>query len=180
MPNWCENIATFKHNELEMMAKLNEAIVSKKLFGSFFPTPPELDQDGLHSEENEQFRELLCKKYGYETGYDWRIGEWGTKWDTEPYVMDEFDNSITLSFDTAWDPPLAFYDKMVGLGFDVNAMYHEPGMAFAGIWENGFEDHYEYGGIDSTQIAEELPEELDEAFRISESVSGWEEDNDEE
>ena len=48
MPNWCENIATFKHNDLEMMAKLNEAIDSKDLFKSFFPTPFELDDDAQH------------------------------------------------------------------------------------------------------------------------------------
>ena len=59
-------------------------------------------------------------------------------------------------------------------------MYYEPGMAYAGIWENGSDDYYEYGGMNSEQIAEELPEVLDEAFCISEQVAEWEEENKEE
>jgi hypothetical protein len=56
-------------------------------------------------------------------------------------------------------------------------MYFEPGMAFAGIWEDGIDDFYEYGGLDSAGIAEELPVELDEAFGISESAAEWEAEN---
>ena len=53
-------------------------------------------------------------------------------------------------------------------------------MAFAGIGEDGIDDFYEYGGLDSAGIAEELPVELDEAFGISESVAEWEAENAEE
>jgi hypothetical protein len=59
-------------------------------------------------------------------------------------------------------------------------MYYESGMAFAGVWEEGNDDYYEYGGLDSKGIAETLPAELDEAFGISESVAEWEEENKEE
>jgi hypothetical protein len=59
-------------------------------------------------------------------------------------------------------------------------MYYEPGMAFAGVWDNGVDDYYEYGGLDSKGIAETLPVELDEAFGISESVAEWEAENAEE
>jgi hypothetical protein len=58
-------------------------------------------------------------------------------------------------------------------------MYYEPGMAFAGVWDNGDDDYYEYSGLDSTGIAEALPVELDEAFGISESAAEWEEENQE-
>jgi len=50
-------------------------------------------------------------------------------------------------------------------------------MAFAGVWEEGSDDYYEYGGLDSAGIAEALPVELDEAFGISESVAEWEAEN---
>jgi hypothetical protein len=53
-------------------------------------------------------------------------------------------------------------------------------MAFAGIFEDGADEYYEYGGMDSKQIAEELPAELDEAFGISESAAEWEAENAEE
>jgi hypothetical protein len=66
------------------------------------------------------------------------------------------------------------------MGFKIRAMYYEPGMAFAGIFEDGQDEYYEYGGLDSKGIAEELPVELDEAFGISESVAEWEAENAEE
>jgi cell shape-determining protein MreC len=52
-------------------------------------------------------------------------------------------------------------------------------MAFAGIWEDGCDDFYEYGGMNSEQAAEELPSALDEMFGISESMAEWEADNEE-
>jgi hypothetical protein len=56
-------------------------------------------------------------------------------------------------------------------------MYYEPGMAFAGIWEDGQDDYYEYGSLDSAGIVEALPGELDEAFGISEQAAEWEAEN---
>jgi len=85
-----------------------------------------------------------------------------------------------LTFDSAWAPPTGAYEKLEDLGFSIRAMYYEPGMCFAGIWENGNDDYYEYGDMSSEQIAEELPVELDEAFCISESVAEYEEEENQE
>ena len=63
------------------------------------------------------------------------------------------------------------------MGFQIRAMYYEGGMAFAGVWDDGSDDYYEYGGMSSDEIAETLPPELDEAFCISEQVAEWEEEN---
>jgi hypothetical protein len=63
------------------------------------------------------------------------------------------------------------------MGFKILAMYYDPGMAFAGVWEDGSDDYYEYGDLDSAGIAETLPSALDEAFGISESVAEWEAEN---
>ena len=52
-------------------------------------------------------------------------------------------------------------------------------MAFAGVWEDGADDYYEYSGMNSDQIAEELPVELDECFCISEQVAEYEAENQE-
>jgi hypothetical protein len=59
-------------------------------------------------------------------------------------------------------------------------MYYEGGMAYAGVYEGGIDDYYEYGGMNSAGIAEELPSELDEAFGISESVAEYEAEQEEE
>jgi hypothetical protein len=66
------------------------------------------------------------------------------------------------------------------LGFEVRAYYYEGGMCFAGVWEDGYDDYYDLGGMDSNAVKEELPEVLDEMFCISESMSEWEEENQEE
>ena len=66
------------------------------------------------------------------------------------------------------------------MGFRVEGMYYEPGMAFAGIWEDGNDEYYELGGMNSTQVASDIPSQLDECFMISESMREWEEDNEEE
>ena len=82
-----------------------------------------------------------------------------------------------LGFDSAWSPPTTAYAKLEDMGFRIRAMYYEGGMAFAGIYEDGMDDYYDYGGLDSKGIAEELPVELDEAFGISESAAEWEAEN---
>jgi len=85
-----------------------------------------------------------------------------------------------LGFDSAWAPPTTAYEKLTEQGFRIRAMYYEPGMAFAGVWDNGDDDYYEYGSMDSKEIAETLPVELDEAFGISESAAEYEAENAEE
>ena len=77
----------------------------------------------------------------------------------------------------AWSPPIAAYEKLLEMGFYIRALYYEGGMAFAGVWDNGIDDYYEYGGMDSKEIADTLPIDLDEAFGISESVAEWEAEN---
>jgi hypothetical protein len=59
-------------------------------------------------------------------------------------------------------------------------MYYEPGMCFAGIWDNGNDDYYEYANMTSDEVAETLPVELDEAYCISESMAEWEAENQDE
>lgn len=47
-------------------------------------------------------------------------------------------------------------------------MYYECGMCFAGVWDNGDDDYYEFGSMSSTEARNELPVELDEAYGITE------------
>ena len=127
----------------------------------------------------EEAEQRNIAKYGYKTWYDFCVAEWGTKWDVgaDGYNADDIPGGLMLTFDSAWSPPVNAYEKLVDMGFSIRAMYYEPGMAFAGIWNDGDDDFYEYGGMTSEQIQEELPVELDEAFCISESVAEWEAEN---
>jgi hypothetical protein len=49
------------------------------------------------------------KKYGFQNWYDWRIANWGTKWDAyDQYKVD--DN--TIAFNTAWSDPSPVIGKI--------------------------------------------------------------------
>jgi hypothetical protein len=53
-------------------------------------------------------------------------------------------------------------------------MYHEGGMNYAGMWEDGADDHYELEDT-ADKIEAQIPEALDQAFGISE----WARENEE-
>jgi hypothetical protein len=121
------------------------------------------------------------EKYGAANWYDFCTGRWGTKWDVDAYdpedvVVDQY-NTITFGFDSAWAPPVGVYEALVEDGFEVEAMYYESGMAFCGVWQDGCDDFYEVGGMSADEVADLLPEHLDEGFGISETIREYEEMN---
>lgn len=181
MPNWCANNLTLKHEDPAMITRARDAFVRGEFLQEFIPCPEELRNTTAQFGGNDQEKENL-KKYGYASWYDWNIAHWGTKWDVGGEGCDALTspNEFTASFDSAWSPPVAAYERLMDLGFEVRGSYYEPGMAFAGVWDNGHDDYYEYGGMDSKEIAETLPPELDEDFCISESVAEWEAEQEEE
>jgi hypothetical protein len=186
MPNWCDNSLTLTHDDPAMIKRAVRAFGNSAFLNEFIPCPKELSDttSGSYGDKEEQAllmakQESNIKNYGYSTWYDFAIGEWGTKWDVgcgDGYIND-IDGGLILSFESAWAPPTTAYAKLEELGFKILAMYYEPGMAFAGVYEDGTDDYYEYGGLDSAGIAETLPSALDEAFGISESVAEWEAEN---
>ena len=175
MPNWCANTLTLKHEDPAMITRARDAFMRGELLQEFIPCPAELLETTAQFGQNDQ-EKLNREKYGYGSWYDWNIAHWGTKWDVGGDGCDALHhaNEFNASFDSAWAPPTSAYERLMELGFEVRAMYYEPGMAFAGIWEDGFDDCYQYGSMNAEQIADALPEELDEAFGISESVAEWE------
>jgi len=190
MPNWCNNTVELYHEDPAMIERARKAFNDGALLNEFIPVPPELQivagcvgaKDDPKQIALEAAEQANLEKFGYATWYDFCVNEWGTKWDigADGVEADDIPGGLMLTFDSAWSPPIGAYEKLVEMGFSIRAMYYEPGMAFAGIWDNGDDDFYEYGGLNSEQIAEELPWELDEAFGISESAAEWEAENAEE
>ena len=188
MPNWCNNSVVLKHNDPAMIERARKAFNGEGLLQEFIPVPQELRDtvSGSMGEDKREAHEAQQKanveKYGYANWYDFCVNEWGTKWEigADGNPAQDIPGGLMLGFDSAWSPPIAAYEKLLEMGFEIEAMYYEPGMAYAGVWENGHDDYYEYGGMSSEQIAKELPPELDEAFGISESAAEWEEENKEE
>jgi hypothetical protein len=188
MPNWCNNTLTLEHEDPAMIARAKAAFLDGRLLAEFIPVPEDLQivagsvGDAVEQAKLVEQTELNRVTHGYGNWYDFCVNEWGTKWDVggDDGVLNDFDGGIIVSFDSAWAPPTTAYAKLEELGFKILAMYYEPGMAFAGVYEDGTDDYYEYGGLDSAGIAETLPSALDEAFCISESVAEWEAENAEE
>ena len=187
MPNWCNNYLELEHEDPAMIERVRTAFNKGALLQEFIPVPEDLhivagsvpvEQEAAHKAKEQANRDT----HGYANWYDFCVNEWGTKWDigADGNPAQDFPGGLMLGFDSAWAPPVGAYEKLTAQGFRIRAMYYEPGMGFAGVWDNGDDDYYEYGGLDSKGIAETLPVELDEAFGISESVADWEAENAEE
>jgi hypothetical protein len=189
MPNWCSNVVEVAHKDPAKLKELMTAFSEGKFCEYAKPVPPELhivagrvgadnDPKQIALEEQEK---INFAKHGYRTWYDFCVNEWGTKWDVTDECgsseLAEGQTSTTISFESAWSPPIGVYEALVEQGFEVRAHYYEPGMAFVGTWDNGNDDFYEYGGCTSETVVEAIGEELDEMFGISEAMAEWEEDN---
>jgi hypothetical protein len=187
MPNWCSNNLTLTHKDPAMITRAKEALNRGEFLQEFIPCPQELKDtlagssgDPIEEAENKKKTAENLEKHGYANWYDFHVGEWGTKWDIDDQGgCDVTEDGLTLNtyFDSAWAPPTEAYMKLEDLGFGVNAMYFEPGIGFAGWYQDGHDDFYEVGSMTSDQVAEELPVELDETFAISEGMREWELEN---
>lgn len=134
MPNWCYNTVSVSHKDPAMIERFVKATENETLLNEFVPMPEELRNTTSPSPTNES----LVEKYGASDWYSWAVNNWGTKWDICDSYADCVDkHSATASFNTAWSPPIDFYNELVELGFDVDATYTEEGMGFAGHYLNG-------------------------------------------
>jgi len=180
MPNWCSNGLTLTHKDPAMIDRVIKG--KEGLLQEFIPCPQDLTDtvSGYVGDEQEALEAKQAanrEKYGYATWYDHNVAEWGTKWDVSADSIERVDaNTVQMSFDSAWAPPTNAYEKLMALGFEVEATYYEPGMAFCGRWDNGHDDYFEYGGMTADEIEATLPKELDEEYGISQAVSEWEQE----
>ena len=183
MPNWCNNHISITHSDPAMIDKIVEG-QDKGILHTIIPCPQELMDDDLttwsrgpEQDARDAKKALLKEKYGYESWYDWNCANWGTKWDLcEPCVTRVTPNTVEISADTAWAPPMAAYESMTAAGYEVVAHYYEPGMCFAGVYtsEDGDECYSDWG--DAQGAKDTLPQGLDDMFGISESQAEWEEE----
>ena len=188
MPNWCNNSVEIYHADPAMIERVRKGFNDGGLLSELLPCPQELTEtvSGSMGEdkraEHEAQQAANVEKYGYANWYDFCVNEWGTKWDVgaDGNPAQDIPGGLMLGFESAWSPPIGAYEKLTEMGFRIRAMYYEPGMAFAGVWEEGNDDYYDYGGLDSAGIADTLPVELDEAFGISEQVADYEAEQEEE
>ena len=160
MPNWCSNDVKI-YFDSEDETQLREALENDQdLFQQFVPRPEEFN-DG-------------------EKWYWLNIENWGTKWDTKPYDVVWAEDCISFRLETAWSPPIKFYEAMQELGYNIEAWYLEEGMAFCGHFSEDGDDYYDYSNMGADQMEEELPEWAEEIFglvtrkRDDEEEEDWE------
>ncbi len=119
-------------------------------FNKLVPMPEDLNIDsGFFGEGTdrqlamEKARAANREKYWYPDWYDWSIANWWTKWDAYDGNVDVDDNwdgtfDVRFSFDTAWCPPIEWYDKIIQHEsiISIEADFYEPGCDILGyyIW----------------------------------------------
>ena len=129
----------------------------------------------LHEKSNE----ALVEKYGHGDWYSWSVENWGCKWncDANDWIRDE--NCISFWFDSPWGPPIALYHNMEDTtDYSVTAYYCEEGVGFAGKFEDGIDECYEYSDLASLEdIPEDIVEQWDLQGRLEELEEMYEEED---
>jgi hypothetical protein len=161
MPNYCQNNLTIiadkdtidkleaAYNEGELL----EALRPQPTYEGYMPTGSTAPSDGMPD------------------WWNWRIANWGTKWDVGGEYCDIeriSDTEIYMVFDSAWSPPVAALRSRDDISYRL--YYCEFGMAFCGIADgsDGFHDDETY------EIGQE-PQELTERFNIADMMEDEEE-----
>jgi len=188
MPNWCNNNLTLTHEDPAMIQRAKEALDRGEFLSEFIPVPKDLQivagsvGDPVEQAKLEAQTRANVEKYGYGNWYDFCVGEWGTKWDVgADGTTDVHPDGKMLHtyFDSAWSPPVYAYEKLVAMGFGVEAMYYEGGMGYAGVYGEEGDVEISLDGLSADDIERDHPD-LDEAFGISECMREYEAENEEE
>lgn len=111
MPNWVDNACSFEHATKEDIEKIIEVMSVEDgiSFQKLVPMPHELDiTSPANTEEEKRQAKENMKKYGAPDWYQWRLKNWGTKWD----ACNGYINSYGFGCQTAWSMPDEFMVKL--------------------------------------------------------------------
>jgi len=193
MPNWCNNNIIIQGPKVKLQA-LKKSAEEGKFVNALFPMPKELADTQSPPRDETDKQKLINKRnkveYGHDNWYDWRVDNWGTKWD-----IDAYDNSIEYSeellgkdkgpaklsfgFDSAWAPPINAIAYYLEKNEDVSLKlwYYEPGCDFGGVWEDFNDDCWELSTTpDSFFEQNDQGIEFDEYFNIMENREEFRDD----
>jgi len=155
MPNWCSNslivfgdqksIDDFKSKTVVKNENGNEDFTMAILL----PTPKELEEmtspeiwsgdesDVEGKKKHDEYIAELMGKYGHSDWYNWRLENWGTKWDVaESWITDDEDDMFAVQYDTAWSPNITWIHSMSKLypTLEFKLTFEEPGCGFCGCY----------------------------------------------
>ena len=186
MPNWCQNSVTLRHADAAMIARAAEGFAKGEFLQTFLPCPEALlNTDSIYYPDSMQDEKaahdlkesINFKNYGFRNWYDWKVANWGTKWDIgeEDGLTRVNDHELSLAFDSAWSPPIGAYEQLLDLGFEIEAFYYESGQAFCGSWADGNQESYDIPGT-AAEAEQVIPDYIDDIFDIVNSMAMWEEE----
>lgn len=119
MPDGLRNFTPHSTIELIANAELDTPLPDNPLLAALRQSNRENYANKEVSPEDriaiDQFKDNV-KTCGYGYWYDWRIANWGTKWNS---YDGERVNDNTIRFDTAWSIPMGIYEKLEEMYPDV-------------------------------------------------------------
>jgi hypothetical protein len=176
MPNWCNNNIDITGPADKIKALWDAAQAEDGgLLNAMVPMPVEL-KDTVKGSNGDAVN-----------WYDWSVTNWGTKWDVDLEGIEYTDNedgtaSISGYFDSAWAPPVEAYNRFLEANEDcsLTASYYETGCDFAGLYDNGDDEH-----LENLRDEYDLPEDeqsdlfkrLDEEYALSEQFAEYDDDD---
>jgi hypothetical protein len=157
MPNWCNNEIRIYIEDAEVMADFKEFVKGKEVeedtgevspfcFSSIMPEPdykttpvartyPEVKAQFAKTDEDKTAIMDNEPSIRENSWWDWRIQNWGTKWEADITRYEEDGNEIIIEMQTAWNAPDGIYNALKDKYGDkvcISWFYREDGYQFAG------------------------------------------------
>ncbi len=195
MPNWCNNNIIIKGPK-NKLKDLESAAREGKFCNHLAPMPKELEGTQSPARDETDKQKLINKRnkveYGSDCWYDWRVANWGTKWDIDAYDgsiktsqellgKDNGKAELSFGFDSAWAPPINAIAEYLENNEDVSMKlwYYEPGCDFGGVWEDFNDDCWELSTTpDSFFEQNDQGKEFDDYFNLLEGREEFRDDPD--
>jgi hypothetical protein len=182
MPNWCNNTIELSGPKDKVKAIFDKAKAEDALLQQLYPMPEKLEDTTSPAPKEGKVQPLVD---GFDNWYDWRVSNWGTKWDVDVDNLEfreEGDVGIIQGwFDSAWAPPIHCYEHFLTANedFSIKSYYYEGGMDFGGLWEDFADAEVTISDFTSDEMEDPnngLIYELDERFNFSDYVREYEEE----
>ena len=147
MPNWCYNRVSIYSENIDQVTELFDIFNNAEPFNTLIPSPKWSEtpnEDGelpvLEEHKDSDGKVLFTTHKFPKSGktddrwYDWQIQNWGTKWEPADISVEQCEEELELTFNTAWSPPedicRAIRNKYPDIS--VSWFYDEPGCEIAG------------------------------------------------
>ena len=147
MPNWCYNRVSVYSENTDQVTELFDIFNNPEPFNALIPSPKWSEtpnEDGelpvLEEHKDSDGKVLFTTHKFPKSGktddrwYDWQIQNWGTKWEPTDLSVEQCDEELEITFNTAWSPPEDICRAIRNKYPDVSVswFYDEPGCEIAG------------------------------------------------